>query len=253
MAENTIPPFGLIPSWMAADKQITFRKLRLFIALSARRNTVTKACFPSLETLSRDTRMAERDVRRILNEAKEDGLLDWEKRGCNHYQLKFMDAIDGVLEAPVLEAPEGREAPKDMRHEAPKDARLEATMNNEDNNEDNNEGIDRDVINLGDFSKKRSGEKKKDRRTQSKATRLPDDWKPRQADVAFAMEQEFAEAQIISMLEDFKYYWFEAIGPKALKKDWDRAWLAWVRKEIKFNGHPNTRQGQRLTKNQIAG
>jgi len=82
---------------------------------------------------------------------------------------------------------------------------------------------------------------------------LPADWKPSDDGFQYASEKGYSTNQITDMAEDFKTYWAEAEGDKALKKNWNQAWTMWVRNDIKFHGPPNMRPGGRPTKNQLVG
>jgi hypothetical protein len=59
-----------------------------------------------------------------------------------------------------------------------------------------------------------------------KATRLPEDWEPSEADKRYAVEQ---KVNPDSTLEDFKDYWCSK-ATNATKLDWSRTWKSWCRK-----------------------
>lgn len=98
---------------------------------------------------------------------------------------------------------------------------------------------------------KENNKKKKSER--KKGTRIDPDLELSNANGRYAWDKGFAEQQIRDLWEEFKSYWHDNETAKALKKNWDRAWQTWVRKDIKFNGHPGMRPGGRRTKNQLAG
>jgi len=67
----------------------------------------------------------------------------------------------------------------------------------------------------------------------TKGTRLADDWKPDEADRAYALERGIApdlEA------ENFRDYWLARSGSGAVKLDWSRTWKRWVRTAAKGRG-----------------
>ena len=86
-----------------------------------------------------------------------------------------------------------------------------------------------------------------------KGARINPDLDLSNANGRYAWDKGYSETQIRELWEDFKTYWHDNETKKALKKNWDRAWQTWVRRDIKFNGHPGSRPGGRPTKNQLAG
>jgi uncharacterized protein YdaU (DUF1376 family) len=86
-----------------------------------------------------------------------------------------------------------------------------------------------------------------------KGSRIDPDLELSNSNGRYAWDQGFAEKQIRDLWEEFKTYWHDNETKKAIKKNWDQAWQTWVRKDIKFNGHPGLRPGGRPTKNQLAG
>ncbi len=141
-----LPPIAMLPSWMASDPRMTYRRFKVFAALSARRNLKTGRCDPSHATLHEDTCLYVQDVKKELNRAKADGLLDWENRfyenggaTSNSYTLHYMAEVDQALEGSRGKDARGSRG-KDARGSRDKDAgpsRDKDATNNEDNNEDN--------------------------------------------------------------------------------------------------------------------
>lgn len=68
--------------------------------------------------------------------------------------------------------------------------------------------------------------------------RLPEDWKPDEQGVAYALTILRAD-QLNPEIENFTDYWKAASGQKAVKRDWSAAWRTWVRNSVKFNGGGN--------------
>lgn len=83
-------------------------------------------------------------------------------------------------------------------------------------------------------SKAKAGAKKSN---VSRGTRLPSDWQPTEADVAYATSQQ-VEAKIES--EKFKDWWAAAAGAKGVKLDWSATWRTWVRRADKTLSAPST-------------
>lgn len=80
-----------------------------------------------------------------------------------------------------------------------------------------------------------------------KATRLPPDWQPSEADVDYARKRGFPDSQISDIAANFSEYWQNSNPRNAQKRDWTRAWQTWVRKETPrkpVNGSVNNPRGQ---------
>lgn len=77
-------------------------------------------------------------------------------------------------------------------------------------------------------------------KSNSRASRLPDDWVLTGPNLAYALSKGFAEPQIVSMHEAFCAWAWSASGQNATKRNWDQAWRSWVLRE-KPNG--NARAG----------
>lgn len=82
---------------------------------------------------------------------------------------------------------------------------------------------------------------KKDKKGESlstpsaRATRLPDDWTPSEADIAYCRAKR-PDLDPSAVAENFADYWHARAGPAALKRDWPATWRTWVRKERSDNG-----------------
>jgi hypothetical protein len=74
-------------------------------------------------------------------------------------------------------------------------------------------------------------------RRNERATRLPDDWVPSLADLAFAKTQ-LPDGQIAIETEKFRDYWHARAGPGAVKRSWSATWRNWCRKHVE-NGRSN--------------
>lgn len=63
-------------------------------------------------------------------------------------------------------------------------------------------------------------------------TRLPFDWLPSEADMAFAMR--FVGSQMSDEIDKFCNYWRQRAGPDAVKSDWSAAWRLWCQRAVDF-------------------
>jgi uncharacterized protein YdaU (DUF1376 family) len=80
---------------------------------------------------------------------------------------------------------------------------------------------------------------------EKRATRLPDDWKPQQADRDEAKRVLGANAG--REFQKFRDYWKAQPGQRGVKLDWDATWRNWVRKASELgNGKNQTRGGSLL-------
>lgn len=68
-------------------------------------------------------------------------------------------------------------------------------------------------------------------KSNSRASRLPDDWILTGPNLAYALSKGFAEPQIVSMHEAFCAWAWSASGKNAVKRSWDQAWRSWVLRE----------------------
>lgn len=70
--------------------------------------------------------------------------------------------------------------------------------------------------------------KTKSKTESALATRLPADWEPTEADIAFC-RQERPELSPPSTASQFRDYWIGVAGVKGRKVDWPATWRNWVR------------------------
>lgn len=73
-------------------------------------------------------------------------------------------------------------------------------------------------------------ESKKELSTEPRARgkRLPDDWRPSEADMAYARSRHLGPAQIEIEATKFRNYWTNRTDKQAAKPRWDRAWQNWI-------------------------
>lgn len=68
------------------------------------------------------------------------------------------------------------------------------------------------------------------KKPRQSASRLPSDWEPSEANVAYC-RKERPDLNPATVAENFRDYWSANAGPTARKLDWDAAWRTWVRRE----------------------
>jgi hypothetical protein len=69
-----------------------------------------------------------------------------------------------------------------------------------------------------------------------RATRLPDDWVPSEADKLFAFERGMSVEATKTEATKFRNYWTAKGGQGATKTNWERTWQNWI---LNSNGAPN--------------
>jgi hypothetical protein len=67
------------------------------------------------------------------------------------------------------------------------------------------------------------------------ASRIADDWKPTEADVAYAKTQGLDDEQIAHVAANFHDYYLQAADSKGKKKAWDATWRTWIRRQIDWS------------------
>lgn len=82
----------------------------------------------------------------------------------------------------------------------------------------------------------RSGLPAREAKRPTRASRLPDDWQPTTADVAWAREQGFPDSWSKQRTEIFRDHWHSESGAKASKLDWSKAWKNWLRRDAERRG-----------------
>lgn len=65
----------------------------------------------------------------------------------------------------------------------------------------------------------------------TRGSRIRADWRPSQADLAYAAEQGFSLSETERIGENFRDYWVAVSGQKAMKLDWPATWRTWVRNQ----------------------
>lgn len=65
-------------------------------------------------------------------------------------------------------------------------------------------------------------------RPTRRGTRLSEDWKPNDADIAYAAALRMPEPLIALEAEKFRNYWTAKAGAGATKRDWSATWRNWI-------------------------
>jgi hypothetical protein len=68
-------------------------------------------------------------------------------------------------------------------------------------------------------------------KSNSRGTRLPDDWQLTGPDLAYAGSKGLTEAETGDLAERFKSWALSASGPNAVKRNWHQAWQGWVQRD----------------------
>ena len=68
----------------------------------------------------------------------------------------------------------------------------------------------------------------KPKRIGDRGARLSDNWKPTDADVAYAASFRMPEGLILLEAQKFRNYWTAKTGAGATKRDWSATWRNWI-------------------------
>lgn len=71
------------------------------------------------------------------------------------------------------------------------------------------------------------------KKTNSRASRLPDDWVLTGPDLAYSLSKGLSESETVDLFERFCSWAWSASGPNAKKVNWHQAWQGWVQREVK--------------------
>lgn len=90
---------------------------------------------------------------------------------------------------------------------------------------------------------KEEGKKEETAEARKRATRLPDDWMPSEADGRYAVDKGLTPAEAQHEFEKFRNYWTAKSGQAATKIDWSATWRNWILTTIERKGKPNGNGG----------
>ena len=227
-----LPPIAMLPSWMAHDPRMTYRRFKVCSGLTARRNQKTKLCIPSLNTLHQDTCLYPQDVHEELKSLKADGWISWKKRFNEHggaisnsYTLHFMADVDKALEG-SRGKPDGgsQEKPNAPSQEKPDGPTREKTTSNNEGKSEASTKENTDSISPGgsplEIKKEVEGNDRP--KPKQRRTLLREEWKPTEKQRLFCKAQGYDPDEVTEDFLDF--YWNNSV-PMA---DWDGAWVNFV-------------------------
>lgn len=84
-------------------------------------------------------------------------------------------------------------------------------------------------------------EEDKEKKERGRASRIPPDWKPSEADFEFAHSKGMPHGRITTEAEKFRNYWTAKSGAAATKLDWPATWRNWVISSLeRAPGNPPT-------------
>ncbi len=79
------------------------------------------------------------------------------------------------------------------------------------------------------------------RSVEARAARLPEDWMPSDADIAFA--KRLIPDRVQTEVDKFRDHWHASASRNAVKRNWPAAWRNWCRKAVEFAGRGNAARG----------
>jgi hypothetical protein len=101
------------------------------------------------------------------------------------------------------------------------------------------------LVELLELSGRKS--KKRAKHSDGRGSRLPPDWRPCEADIAYAIGRGIAMPRIEIEAEKFRNFWLAKSGVDACKRDWHATWRNWIINATeKAYGPTNRGQGPRI-------
>ena len=195
------------------------RKLVLMVLADEHRDD-TNLCCPGLERIAAIGEMSTKSAARHIDALAELGKITVYKRGRSHGYILHCppkaDAVSNEAPEPALATPDSVSTIADS---------LSATPDSV------SKTLDRESTEPGrtDSNRERTGGRA--RKSADRATRLPDDWQPSQADIDFALEEGLDDGHIQRTADRFRDHWHAAPGERGRKLDWSATWRNWVRKD----------------------
>ena len=195
------------------------RKLVLMVLADEHRDD-TDLCCPGLERIAAIGEMSTKSAARHIDALAELGKITVYKRGRSHGYILHCppkaDAVSNEAPEPALATPDSVSTIADS---------LSATPDSV------SKTLDRESTEPGrtDSNRERTGGRA--RKSADRATRLPDDWQPSQADIDFALEEGLDDRHIQRTADRFRDHWHAAPGERGRKLDWSATWRNWVRKD----------------------
>lgn len=157
-------------------------------------------CWPSVASIARKSRMAERSARRIFSRLVDAGWLEIDagggRKNCNKYRVKNPDPQSaGPSVSLTLSAETLTLKPENPDPQSAEPSRTIIEPSEEDN-------------------------------ARPKKARLPEGWVPDDDDVQYAISLKLTEAEIKEIADDFHAYWRDRTdaGGKKSARGWKQTW-----------------------------
>lgn len=84
---------------------------------------------------------------------------------------------------------------------------------------------------------------KRRKKETGRGTRLPEDWSPSAAEVAFALDRGMPQSRVDTEAEKFLNYWRAKSGVGATKRDWCATWRNWIITAMERGSGPASYRG----------
>lgn len=182
--------------------------------------------FPSTKTLAEDTGLSERAVITHIHEAAEAGWIKINKLGANGqawarncYQPAIPDGFSTSKGTEQGSAPLEEKALNDVPKALNVVPKALNVMQKALNDVQSNKPLEESI------------EETKEIKNTERATRLPKDWEPTEADVLFC-KTDRPDLNVLKVAAEFRDYWTALPDNlKAKKTDWPATWRNWVRRQ----------------------
>lgn len=197
-------------SW-ALSQDIDAPAVKLLLVSIANYADDNGECWPSQKSLASDTSMSARSVQRHMKTLEDLGYIETEARRTEN-GARTSNAIRLVTTAPP---PTNCRTPPRQRCQGAYDNSVVPPTTTVSHT------IEPSIEPSLNRQSKTKG---------ARASRLPDDWKPDEKDLAFARENGLTPPEIAGQADQFRDYWHARAGPQARKLDWNATWRNWIRR-----------------------
>lgn len=215
---------------------------KLVLMMLARRvhsKDPTRSCFPSVATLARETAMSDKGVRLAIARLVELGLVTTSGNHRRRFYHLHPDcdfavraaakaAGDPVTDTTIAAPPTTIPAPGTIDP-----GTAYRPIGKGSGNDRVGESAPPPGEHADGMKAKRLGKE-----ALGMATRLPSDWQPSPADIAFA-QREHAELDWQREARSFRDYWLAKPGAAGLRLDWPAMWRRWLDKAWRYNDGGN--------------
>ncbi len=212
-----------IATALCADARLSHAQFRVAAALLFDfHNTKTGECFPSYPQLAAASRTSETTAKRTTEKLKAMGVVDFERTSGgrnkrNRYSLKTVSPADGLDDETVSPA-DGFESEKGplVHEKGPLGTDKGSAIADPHKTHEVNTGI-----NTGERAREPT---RAHSYAIAKGSRLPEDWRTDEQDLAYARSLGMAEPMILREAEKFRNHWLSTSG---VKSDWRATWRNW--------------------------